>query len=74
LGVGTSHGQLGLLDSPRPELGGSHHLPPYIILCVSPPRLHPNGSFFPGLPSWSPEIVPVGVSGLWELVTPDCQV
>jgi len=28
--------------------------------------------FFPGLPSWSPEIVPVGVPGLWTLITPDC--
>jgi len=23
-------------DSPRPGLGGSHHLPPYIIFCASP--------------------------------------
>jgi hypothetical protein len=30
--------------------------------------------FFPGLPSWSPEIVPVGVSGLWALITPDYRV
>ncbi len=26
------------LDSPRLGLGGSHHLPPYSILCVAPPR------------------------------------
>jgi hypothetical protein len=25
-----------LQDSPRPKLGGSHHLPPYIILCAWP--------------------------------------
>jgi hypothetical protein len=30
------------LDSPRPGLGGSHHLPPYSILCVIPPRPHPS--------------------------------
>ncbi len=30
-------------DSPRPELGGSHHLPPYNIFCTSPRGLHPNG-------------------------------
>jgi hypothetical protein len=30
-------------DSPQPELGGSHHLPPYSILCASPRHLHPNG-------------------------------
>jgi hypothetical protein len=32
-------------DSPRPRLGGSHQLPPYSILYVTPPHLHPNGSF-----------------------------
>ncbi len=30
-------------DSPRPEFGGSHHLPRYSILCTSPRHLHPNG-------------------------------
>jgi hypothetical protein len=37
------------LDSPRPGLGGSHHLPPYSILCVTPPHPHPNG-FCPETP------------------------
>ncbi len=32
-------------DSPRPGLGGSHHLPPYSILCDSPQSPHPNGYF-----------------------------
>jgi hypothetical protein len=32
-------------DTPRPGLEGSHHLPPYSILCSSPSRLHPNGYF-----------------------------
>ncbi len=45
LGVGTSHRHFGPQDSPRPGLGGSHHLPPYSILCNAPLRLHPNGSF-----------------------------
>ena len=35
-------------------------------------------AFFPGTPKLEsqncPEIVPVGVSGLWELITPDCRV
>ncbi len=31
-------------DSPRLGLGGSHHLPPYSILCTTPPRPRPNGS------------------------------
>ncbi len=83
LGVGTSHGQLDSLDSPRPGLGGSHHLPPYSIFC--PSEATSKWLFFPGLPSWSPEIVPKlsrnypeivpsGVSGLWELITPDFKV
>ncbi len=29
-------------DSPRPGLGGNHHLPPYSILCTSPQGPHPN--------------------------------
>jgi hypothetical protein len=32
-------------DSPRPELKGSHHLPPYSILYNFPQRFHPNGFF-----------------------------
>jgi hypothetical protein len=30
--MGNSYSQ----DSPRPRLGGNHHLPPYSILCTSP--------------------------------------
>jgi hypothetical protein len=33
------------LDSPRPGLGGSHHLPPYSILYVTSREPHPNGTF-----------------------------
>jgi hypothetical protein len=44
LGVGTSHGHFGPQDTPRLGLGGSHHLPPYSILCSSRRRLHPNGT------------------------------
>jgi len=42
-------------NSPWPGLGGSHHLPPYSILCTSPQGPHPNG-----FPSGSPEITKVG--------------
>jgi hypothetical protein len=35
-------------------------------------------ALFPGTPKLEsrncPEIVPVGVPGLWELITPDCRV
>jgi hypothetical protein len=54
-------------DSPRPGLGGSHHLPPYSILCASPRGLHPNGFSLPGLPRGSPEIPPTGAPGTLEL-------
>jgi hypothetical protein len=38
-----SHGQLRhTQDSPRPKLAGSHHFPPYSILCASPWGPHPN--------------------------------
>jgi hypothetical protein len=30
-------------DSPQPGLEGSHHFPPYSILCASPRGPHPNG-------------------------------
>jgi len=65
LGAGISHGHFGPQDSPRLELGGSHHLPPYSIIYNTPRGLHPNGSFsrdsqvgVPKLsrncPDWSP--------------------
>ncbi len=41
--LGQTTGTLDSQDSPRPGLGGSHHLPPYNILCTSPRRLHLNG-------------------------------
>jgi len=78
MGVGTNHGYFDTQDSPRPIFGGSHHLPPYSILCSSPPRLHLNGSF-----SWDSQVgVPklsrvgvsklsrVGVLRLWTLIAP----
>jgi hypothetical protein len=56
-------------DSPRPGLGGSHHLPPYSILCTSPWGPHPNDFFVPGLLSGSPEIAQVGTPALWSSIT-----
>ncbi len=43
--LGRATGNTDTQDSPRPELGGSHHLPPYSILCDSPRSPHPNGYF-----------------------------
>ncbi len=42
----------------------SHHLTPYSILCIRPREWHPNVTFS------CPEIVPVGVPGLWESIAP----
>jgi hypothetical protein len=61
-------------DSPRPGLGGSHHLPPYSILYRSPRRLHPNGFFSRDSQVGVPKLSQVGVPGLWELITPNCRV
>jgi len=69
LGVGTSHGHFGLLDSPRPGLGGSHHLPPYSILCSSPPKLHPNGLFSQDSQVGVSKLSRVRVPGLWTTIS-----
>jgi len=70
LSVGTSHGHFDTQDSPRPGLGGSHHLPPYSILCVSPRRLHPNGSFSRDSQVRVPKLSRVGVPRLWTRIAP----
>jgi len=57
-------------DSSRPGLGGSHHLPPYSILCSSPQDLHPNGSFSRDSQSGVPKLSQFGLLGLWTLITP----
>jgi len=70
LGVETSHGHFDTLDSPRPGLEGSHHLPPFNILCSSPQELHPNGTFSQDFQGGVPKLSRVGVPELWELITP----
>ncbi len=65
--LGQATGNTDSLDSPQPGLGGSHHLPPYSIFCVTPPHLHSNGIFFPGLPKWNPE-TEFGLPGLWAFI------
>ncbi len=74
MGVGTSHGHFDTQDSPWPGLGGSHHLPLYSILCSSPRGLHPNGTFSRDSQGGVPKLSRVGVSELWELISPDCRV
>jgi hypothetical protein len=69
LGVGTSHAHLDTFDSSRPGLGGSHHLPPYSILCSSTQRLHPNGYFSRDSQSGVPKLSRFRFSGLWAFIT-----
>ncbi len=57
------------LDSPQPGLGGSHHLPPFSILCVRPQRLHPNGIFSRDSQSGVPKLSRFGLLGLWANIT-----
>jgi hypothetical protein len=58
------------LDSPRPGLGGSHHLPPYSILYVTPREPHPNGTFFSkDSQGGVPKLSRVGLPGLWKLIS-----
>ncbi len=68
--LGLTRGNLDSLDSPRPGLGGSHHLPPYIILCSSAQRLHPNDSFPRDSQSGVPKLSRVGLPKLWQLISP----
>ncbi len=57
------------LDSPRPGFGGSHHLPPYSILCISPSHLHPNGIFFQDFQSGVSKLSRFRLPGLWAFIT-----
>jgi hypothetical protein len=57
------------LDSPWPRLGGSHHLPPYSIICSSAWRLHPNGSFSRDSQGGVPKLSRFGLLGLWGTIT-----
>jgi hypothetical protein len=57
------------LDSSRPGLRGSHHLPPYSIFCSFPSHLHPNGSFSRDSQSGVPKLSWFELSGLWAFIT-----
>jgi hypothetical protein len=57
------------LDSPRPGLRGTHHLPPYSIFYVSPLQLHPNGTFSRDSQSGVPKLSQFRLLGLWAFIT-----
>jgi hypothetical protein len=63
-------GNLDSLDSPRPRLEGGHHLPPYSILCVTPPHPHPNGLFSRDSQRGVSKLSWLRLPRLWELITP----
>ncbi len=67
--LGRATGNTDTQDSPRPGLGGSHHLPPYSILCSSPRRLHPNGYFSRDSRVGVSKSRQMGLPGLWSPIT-----
>ncbi len=67
--LGQAMGNTDSLDSPRPGLGGSHHLPPYSILCVAPLHLHPNDFYSRDSQGGVPKLSWFGLPGFWELIT-----
>ncbi len=69
--LGQATGNTDSLDSPRPGFMGSHHLPPYSILCVRPWDLHLNGFLSQDSQGGVPKLSRFGLSKLWELITSD---
>jgi len=57
------------LDSPRLGLGGSHHLSPYNILCVTPREPNPNGTFSRDSQGGVPKLSWVELPRLWTLIS-----
>ncbi len=67
--LGRITGNTDTLDSPRPGLGGSHHLPPYNILCASPWGPHPNDFLSRDSQVGVPKLPKLGVPQLWKPIT-----
>jgi len=67
--LGRATGNTDTQDSPRPGLGGSHHLPPYSILCDSPRSPHPNGYFSRDSRVGVPKSRQMGLPRLWSPIT-----
>jgi hypothetical protein len=57
------------LDSPQPGLRGSHHLPPYSILCVTPREPRPNDTFSRDSQGGVLKLSRVGFLELWALIS-----
>ncbi len=67
--LGRATGTPNTQDSPRPGLGGSHHLPPYSILCASPREPHPNGFLSRDSQVGVPKLHQPRVPQLWGRIT-----
>ncbi len=67
--LGRVMGNTDTLDSPQPGLGGSHHLPPYSILCVSPQGPHPNGFLSRDSQVGVSKLLKLRVLQLWSPIT-----
>jgi hypothetical protein len=67
--LGWTTGKLGLTKLTTARTWGSHHLPPYSILCASPRGPHPNGIL-----SWDSQLgvlklLKLGLPQLWGPIT-----
>ncbi len=67
--LGRATGNTDTQDSSWPGLGGSHHLPPYSILCASPWGPHPNGFLFRDSQVEVPKLSKLGLLWLWGPIT-----
>jgi hypothetical protein len=62
-------GNLDSQDSPRPRLGGSHHLPPYSIICACQWDWHSNGILFRDSQVGVSKFSELGLLQLWGRIT-----
>ena len=75
--LGQATGTLDHETHHGPDLGDATTIP-HIVYSATLRRTHTQVALFPGTPKLEsrncPEIVPGGVLGLWELITPDCEI
>ncbi len=60
-------------DSPQPKLGGSHHLPPYNILCAWPWYQYPNVIMSQDSQMGVLKFPKLGLPRLWKSITFVCK-
>ncbi len=67
--LGQATGDLGLTWLTTARTQGSHHLPPYSILYITPLRPHPSGSLSRDSQSGLPKLSQFELPGLWAIIT-----